>query len=166
MRGLLTQIFTAASLAGAPEAAPWTRDDDGWHARAVIAHDTLDGAEGWRGDAYAEFGLTGDLTLTAKAEAVTYPDFNAFDREAFRLTLRRELLVHGNWTLRAEAGPVYGSTSTGFAGCGGLGFGTRCGLGYSGFNEGLPFYASRTPPISVRKMAANASAPRSDMGRT
>lgn len=40
MRGLITQIFRAASLAGFAEAAPWVRVGDGW-----------------RGDLYGEYGL-------------------------------------------------------------------------------------------------------------
>lgn len=142
MRGLFTQLFTAASIAGAASAAPWVRDDGGWYARALVAHDTLDGAEGWRQDAYAEYGLTDRWTVTAKAEAVFYPGYEAFDREAFRLTLRRQLFKQGNWTGGAEAGPVYGSTVTGFSSCNGLGFETRGGLGYSGQRKsGRRFYA-------------------------
>lgn len=142
MRGLFTQIFTAASIAGAASAAPWVREEGGWYGRALIANDTLDGAEGWRGDAYAEYGLTGDWTVTAKTETVTYTDFEEFDRDAFRLTLRRKLLERGNWTLGAEAGPIYGSTATGFAGCDGYGFEARGGAGYSGAHKsGQRFYA-------------------------
>jgi hypothetical protein len=40
MRGLITQIFTAASLAGFAEAAPWVRVGDGW-----------------RGDLYGQYGF-------------------------------------------------------------------------------------------------------------
>ncbi len=142
MRGLVTQIFAAAGLAGVADAAPWVRDDGGWYARALIAHDTLDGAEGWRGDAYGEYGLSDTWTVTAKFESVTYPDFEAFNRDAYRLTLRRKLLDHGKWTLGAEAGPVYGTTATGFTGCNGFGFEARGGLGYSSQNdEGRSFYA-------------------------
>jgi hypothetical protein len=142
MRGLFVQIFTAVSVAGAAEAAPWVREDGGWYARTLVAHDTLDGAEGWRGDVYGEYGLNDRWTLTAKAEAVTYPDFEAFDREAYRLTLRRKVLDYGKWTVGVEAGPVFGSTATGFAGCKGLGFETRGGLGYSGqTKQGRSIYA-------------------------
>jgi hypothetical protein len=66
MRGLITQILTAASIAGA--------------------------AEGWRADLYGEYGINDRWTLTAKSEAVTYPDFTEFDREALRLSIRRQLL--------------------------------------------------------------------------
>ena len=142
MRGLFTQLFTAATLAGAASAAPWVRDDGGWYGRALVAHDTLGDANGWRGDLYAEYGLTDAWTVTAKSESVTYPDYEAFDRDAFRLTLRRKLFTHKNWTAGAEAGPIYGSTVTGLSGCKGFGFETRGGLGYSGVRKtGRKFYA-------------------------
>ncbi len=57
MRGLFTQLFTAASLAGAASAAPWVRDEGGWYGRALLAHDTLGDADGLRGDLCAEYGL-------------------------------------------------------------------------------------------------------------
>ena len=142
MRGLFTQLFTAVTLAGAASAAPWVRDDGGWYGRALVAHDTLGDANGWRGDLYAEYGLTDAWTVTAKSESVTYPDYEAFDRDAFRLTLRRKLFTHKNWTAGAEAGPIYGSTVTGLSGCEGFGFETRGGLGYSGVRKtGRKFYA-------------------------
>lgn len=132
MRGLLTQLFTAFSVAGAAQAAPWVREDGGWYGRALVAHDSLGEAEGWRTDGYAEYGLSDDWTATAKAEAVSYSGYSEFDQEAYRLTLRRKLFTHGNWAIGAEAGPVYGSTSTGFNTCDGLGFEARAGAGYSG----------------------------------
>ncbi len=92
MRGLITQILTAASIAGAANAAPWTQAEGDWYSRALIARDTLDGAEGWRADLYGEYGINDRWTLTAKSEAVTYPDFTEFDREALRLSIRRQLL--------------------------------------------------------------------------
>ncbi len=60
MRGLLTQLFTAVSVAGAAQAAPWVREEGGWYGRALVAHDSLGEAEGWRTDGYAEYGLSDD----------------------------------------------------------------------------------------------------------
>lgn len=140
MRGLLTQVLTAASLAGTAQAAPWVRDDDGWYARALVAHDDLNGAEGWRADLYGEYGLADNWTVTVKSEAVRYANSAEFDRESWRLTLRRELLNVGNWTLGAEAGAIQGSTTTGLDSCTGLGFEARTGLGYSGEVKGQKFY--------------------------
>jgi hypothetical protein len=141
MRGLITQISIAASVAGLADAAPWVRDEGGWYGRALVARDTLGGAEGWRADGYAEYGLNDDWTLTAKAEAVTYPDFEAFDREAYRLTLRRHLFARGSWTAGVEAGPIYGSTATGLSLCEGAGFESRTGIGTSRVSKaGHPWY--------------------------
>lgn len=140
MRGLFTQLFTFASLAGAGHAAPWVRDDDGWYARALVAQDELNGAEGWRVDLYGEYGLNDLWTVTAKSEAVTYPGGEEFDREAFRLTLRRQLLKRGNWVVGAEAGPIQGSSTTGLGSCDGFGFEARGGVGYSGAVKGRDFY--------------------------
>lgn len=60
MRGLLTQLFTAVSVAGAAQAAPWVREEGGSYGRALVAHDSLGEAEGWRTDGYAEYGLSDD----------------------------------------------------------------------------------------------------------
>ncbi len=141
MRGLLAQLVTAAGLAATAEAAPWTREAGGWYGRALLAHDTLNEAEGWRRDVYGEYGLTGNLTVTAKAESVSYDDFAAFDRDTYRLTLRRQFLKSGNWTLGAEAGFIQESTEAGFLACDGSGYETRTGLGYSGERKGRRFYA-------------------------
>ncbi len=140
-RGLVTCLLTGASIAGAASAAPWVRDEDGWYARSLLSAETLDGAEGWRADTYGEYGLTSRMTLTAKAEAITFPSDTAFDRQAYRLTLRRRLMVHKGWAIGAEAGPIYGSTSTGLFACDGAGAEIRAGAGYSGVREGKPFHA-------------------------
>ena len=67
MRGLFAQLFTAATLVSAASAAQWVRDGGGWHRRAMVAHDILGDAKGWRGDLYAEYGLTKDRKLTAES---------------------------------------------------------------------------------------------------
>lgn len=141
MRGMITQLCWAVSLAGMAEAAPWTREEGGWYARALAARDTLNGAEGWRTDVYGEYGLTNRLTLTAKAESVAYDGFAAFDQDTYRLTLRRQLLTAGNWTLGAELGALHTSTELSFTTCAGSGGEARTGLGYSGERKGRKFYA-------------------------
>ena len=52
-----------------------------------------------------------------------------------RLTLRRKLFTHKNWTAGAEACPIYGSAVMGLSGCEGFGFETRGGLSYCGANR-------------------------------
>ncbi len=117
------------------------RDHGGWYARTLVSAETLDGAEGWRGDAYGEYGLSPRWTLTAKAEAITFPSDTAFDRQAYRVTLRRQLFARKGWAAGVEAGAVYGSTATGITGCGGPGAEMRAGLGYSGARKGNDCHA-------------------------
>lgn len=136
MRGLGTYLIAGVSLAGAAEAAPWVREPGGWYTRALLANDTLDGASGWRTDLYAEYGLTPKLTLTAKSERVSFQDAAEFNRDAYRVTLRRELFAHRGWVAGAEFGPVHGSTVTGVGrACDGAGLETRLGAGWSGVSE-------------------------------
>jgi hypothetical protein len=40
--------------------------------------------------------------VTAMVGSLTYPDFEAFDRDAYLLTLGRKLLDHARWSLWAE----------------------------------------------------------------
>ncbi len=127
--------------AGAAEAAPWVRDEGGWYARALVAQDTLEGETGWRRDAYGEYGLSPRWTLTAKAETIQFPDAASFDRDSYRLTLRRSLIERGGWVAGAEGGFVHGSTVSGIVGCEGSGLEGRAGLGYSGTRRGRNFHA-------------------------
>lgn len=140
MRVCITLIVTSASIAGAASAAPWVRDDGGWYARTLVSAETLDGAEGWRADAYGEYGLSHRWTLTAKAEAITFPSDTAFDRQAYRVSLRRQVFARKGWAIGAEAGAVFGSTSTGLFGCDGPGAEMRAGAGYSGARKGNNFH--------------------------
>ena len=140
MRGILSLLLAGASLSGVAEAAPWVREDGGWYARLLAAHDSLNGADGWRADLYGEYGLTPKLTVTVKSEAVTYPDFEAFDRSSARLTVRRTLASHKGWVVGAEAGPFFGSTTTGINTCDGGGFETRLGGGWSGVYRAHELY--------------------------
>jgi len=136
MRGLQTYLLAGASLAGCAEAAPWVRDEGGWYSRALVAQDRLDGAEGWRTDLYGEYGLTPKLTVTAKSERVSFPGAADFNRDSYRLTLRREMFSRGGWVAGAEAGAVHGSTVTGpDRACDGAGLETRLGAGWSGVSE-------------------------------
>lgn len=143
MRGLQTYLLAGASLAGTAEAAPWVREEGGWYSRALVAQDRLDGADGWRTDFYGEYGLTPKLTITGKSERVSFPGAADFNRDSYRVTVRRELFSYGGWVAGAEAGAVYGSTVTGVVrACDGSGFETRLGAGWSGVSlEGRGRYA-------------------------
>lgn len=136
MRGISTLILAGASLAGPAAAAPWVREEGGWYSRALVAHDRLDGASGWRTDLYGEYGLTPKLTVTAKSERVAFADSAEFDRDSYRVTLRRELFAHRGWVGGIEVGAVHGSTVTGpDRACDGAGFETRLGAGWSGTSK-------------------------------
>lgn len=146
MRGLITLCLAGASASGVAEAAPWVREDGGWYARMLGAHDTLNGADGWRLDLYGEYGVTDKITLTLKNEAVTYPDFRAFDRESWRLTARRTLGSYKGWTAGAELGAFHGDTlnassASGLFFCDGTGFEARAGGGWSGVYRERDLYA-------------------------
>jgi hypothetical protein len=146
MRGLITLCLAGASASGVAEAAPWVREDGGWYARMLGAHDTLNGADGWRLDLYGEYGVTDKITVTLKNEAVTYPDFRAFDRESWRLTARRTLGSYKGWTAGAELGAFHGDTlntssASGLFFCNGTGFEARAGGGWSGVYRERALYA-------------------------
>ena len=146
MRGLITLCLAGAATSGVAEAAPWVREDGGWSARMLGAHDTLNGVDGWLLDLYGEYGVTDKITLTLKNEAVTYPDFRAFDRETWRLTARRTLGSYKGWTAGAELGAFYGDTlntssASGLFFCNGTGFEARAGGGWSGVYRERDLYA-------------------------
>ncbi len=144
-------FILSTSVASAAHAAPWPQSDDGFYARTLVAHETLDGLEGWRADAYVEYGLTKKLTVTAKAEAVQFADAPYLDGEAYRLTLRRGLVAWKGWQVGIEAGPVYGAASPGLRGCGGLGAELRVSGGISGVRDGRDFYAFADLGVTARE---------------
>lgn len=79
------------------------REEGGWYRLARrLTQDRLDGAEGWRTDLYGEYGLTPKLSVTAKSEGVSFPGAADFNREWYRLTLRRELFSRGGWVAGAS----------------------------------------------------------------
>lgn len=146
MRGIISVILAGASAAGTAEAAPWVRDDGGWYARALAARDSLNGTEGLRFDLYGEYGVTDKITVTLKNEAVLYADAPAFDRDYWRLTVRRTLGSYKGWTAGAELGAFHGSTLNASSGnglffCEGTGFEGRAGGGWSGVYAKRPFHA-------------------------
>lgn len=146
MRGLISFFLAGASVSGVAEAAPWVREDGGWYARALGAHDSLNGVDGWRLDLYGEYGVTDKVTLTLKNEAVIYPDAPAFDRDSWRLTARRTLGSYKGFTAGAELGAFHGTTlnassDTGLFFCDGSGFEARAGGGWSGTYRDRPLHA-------------------------
>lgn len=141
MRGgifLCSAVFVGS---GSAWAAPWTQDDGGIYARFAYTDEELDGVDAERADAYLEYGLTDKWTVTGKAEAVFYDQSSNFDRESYRLTLRRTLWKRKGWLAGIEGGAVYGATAAGIFGCDAAGGEARVSGGYSGQRKGRNFYA-------------------------
>lgn len=134
-------LCSALAATGRAEAGPWAQGQGDWYARAVLSDEQLDGANGTRVDLYGEYGITEKWTLTAKSEAVAYDIGSQFDREAYQLTLRRQLISNRGWAVGVEAGAVYGSAVAGVFGCEGLGAEARLSGGLSGVRGDRAFYA-------------------------
>lgn len=133
-------LASALVVSASAAAGPWAQPDGGWYGRGVLAVEDLDDEQGFRADLYGEYGLTDRLTLTAKSEAVVYPDFSELNRETWRLTLRREVWRRNGWSIGVEAGPVYGSAVTGVFGCQDFGGEARISGGLSGVRANREFY--------------------------
>jgi len=113
-------------------AAPWTQEDGGLYSRIAIAHENVEGLQGWRTDAYAEYGLSPVWTFTGKLDRIAYPDASDFDASGWRATLRRSLSKSGPWVSSLELGAVWGEALIGRTGCSDLGGEMRLGFGWSG----------------------------------
>lgn len=138
----LIACFWAAGVCGVAEAGPWALEPGGFYARALVAHEVLDGADAWRGDVYAERGLTDTLSIMAKAEAVRFDQADEFDQEAYRIAVRKQVFKKNGFAGAVELGVVHGAVATGFAACQSLGGEARVSLGYSGATKkGLDWYA-------------------------
>ena len=141
MRGLGIVAFGAFAFVGHAAAGPWAQGQGNWYARALITDQQLDGVAGNRLELYGEYGFAEKWTVTAKSEAVQYELGSQFDREANRLTIRRELVSSRGWTVGVEAGAVYGSAVAGVFGCEGIGGEVQLSGGLSGTRGGRNFYA-------------------------
>ena len=142
MRGWGFILVGLICVSGQAGAAPWTQEPGGWYARALVANEKLDDADGFRTDLYGEVGLPGRFSLTAKHEAVTYEGLGtAFDRESYRFSVRREFVkTKTGWALGAETGAIHGNVVAGIFDCRGWGGEGRLSLGKTGERKGRPFY--------------------------
>jgi hypothetical protein len=113
-------------------AAPWVRESGDLYARASVSNGTVEGLQGWRGDAFLEYGVTDTWTATFKAEHVQYPDAGDFDSDAWRATLRGKLIQVGSFTSSVELGALQGAAIGGRNGCDTLGFEARVGGAWAG----------------------------------
>lgn len=114
------------------QATPWAREAGSGYGRLAAASEEVDGLEARRFDAYGEYGLTDNWTLTAKAEQVMFPGAEDFDASGFRVTARRQLWRHRNLVVAAEGGAVYGAAVGGVRGCDRAGAEARVSVGTSG----------------------------------
>lgn len=113
-------------------AAPWVQEDGALYTRLALGNETVEGLEGQRLDAYAEYGLTSKLTLTGKYERVAYADAADFNADGWRSSLRYQVLRLGRIHASVEAGLVQGAAIGGRNGCESLGGELRSGLAWSG----------------------------------
>lgn len=117
--------------AGSALAGPWSRAPGETYVRAALAAEWVEGLEARRYDLYAERGLAPGWTLTAKAERVTFAGQADFDRDGYRLTLRREIWSPGPARLALEGGVVGGGAIGGFGACADTGGEIRLSAGTS-----------------------------------
>lgn len=112
-------------------AAPWVQREEFLYTRASISSEIVDDENGWRGDAYLEYGLTDRWTVTAKIEAITNPLNPTDDQVGGRLTFRSLLYETDNLTLSAEVGLLQGAPIGGRNGCNTPGMEWRGGAAWS-----------------------------------
>lgn len=113
-------------------AAPWVEAEGGLYVRVSLASEEVETLQGHRADAYAAYGLTENLTLTLKAEAVAYGDAEDFNAQGWRATARRRLYQKGTFLISAEAGLLQGAAIGGRNGCETLGAEVRGGSAWTG----------------------------------
>ena len=113
-------------------AAPWVQDEGALYTRLSVAQEEIDSLEGWRWDAYSEFGLSARWTATVKFEQVVYPDASDFNTDGWRASLRYQVLERGPLTVSLESGMLQGAAIGGRNGCDKLGLELRSGLAWTG----------------------------------
>lgn len=95
-------------------------------------------------DAYLEYGLSDDWTLSGKFETVDFESSNTFDSSGVRLQARRGLWRGDFWSTTAALGYVEGAAIGGFRGCESRGAEVELGAGHSGFFGEDSYYAGLT----------------------
>ncbi|MEM0987177.1 MAG: hypothetical protein AAGJ32_13100 [Pseudomonadota bacterium] len=145
------------------EAAPWVRASGEGYGRLAAADERVEGIDAQRYDAYGEYGLSENWTLTGKAEIVTFPDNTDFNAEGYRATIRRSLIKRGALVVSAEAGAVYGEAIGGAnTGCEDLGGEARLGAGVSGTRRGSDWFGH--VDVAVRQHGGACQRERVELG--
>lgn len=124
-------IFFLAMQSLPASAGPWGRAEDQFYIRIAVSRLNVEGLNGYRSDAYSEYGLNGDWTLTLKYERLDFNRFNEFSSDGVRTTLRRSFSVMPGLVASLEGGVLQGAAIGGAAGCETLGAEVRAGLGQS-----------------------------------
>ncbi len=135
---LLSAVFVAPpALAG-----PWVRQDEALYSRIAVSRGNVENLDAVRIDAYSEYGLSDRWTLTLKYERVSFEQFDEFDADGWRSTVRRGFNLAPGLVASLEGGLLHGEAIGGAAGCAALGVEARAGLGQS-FEYGkrdIPMY--------------------------
>lgn len=131
MRGSLL-VFSLVLLWPSAMAAPWIQEEGALYTRVSLANEEVEGLQGWRGDAYAEYGVSEFWTVTAKLEGVAYEEASDFNGQGWRVTARRRLYQRGTFNMTTELGLLQGEAIGGRNGCETLGAETRAGASWSG----------------------------------
>lgn len=113
-------------------AAPWVQEDGALYTRLSIAQEEVEGLDGWRWDAYSEYGLAPRWTVTSKFEQVVYPDASDFNTNGWRASLRYQVLERGPLKFSLESGLLQGAAIGGRNGCDEVGVELRSGVAWSG----------------------------------
>jgi len=113
-------------------AAPWVQEEGALYTRVSVARENVEGLQGWRSDAYAEYGLLDRLTLTGKVERIDYEEASDFNTSGWRSTFRYQVYKAGSVSVTAEAGLLQGAAIGGRNGCDALGGEVRGGVAWSG----------------------------------
>ncbi|WP_375209941.1 hypothetical protein [Hyphomonas jannaschiana] len=140
MRGLRGICIGALVAAGSAEAGPWSQQPGDIYARSNVSFEQLDGEDGWRGDAYGEYGLGRGWMITGKVETVRY-DGGTADADSYRISARKQLWSNDKgWSLGVEGAALRGTTLAGVFGCDGYGGEARASVGRSGVYKARNYY--------------------------
>lgn len=122
-------IFIAAVIAPAASAGPWVRQDDDFYSRLALSRSSIEGLHASRMDAYGEYGLSEHWTATFKYERLQFDDYDEYDADGWRVTLRRGFSLGQGLVASLEGGPLAGEAIGGAGGCQSEGAEARTGLG-------------------------------------
>lgn len=129
-------------MGASASAGPWGQADGKAFVRAAVSSEQIDGARAWRGDVYAEYGLSEKWTLISKAEAVQFPEARDFDAQEVRVLLQRRLISRPRFVMSVGGGVVNGAAIGGISDCKSEGAEARASVGTSGQFAKRAWYAS------------------------